>query len=76
MGVIRKISIGPDYKTGAMHYIVGQKVLNDTHEIHHIEQLNPERSVRIFIVNQKSEVLLWKEFGGAVPVSIEYNVDI
>ena len=27
---IRKISVGPDYKNGAMHYIVGQKVLNDS----------------------------------------------
>lgn len=24
---IRKISIGPDYKSGAMHYIVGQEIL-------------------------------------------------
>ena len=27
---IRKISIGPDYKSGAMHYLVGQKILGDT----------------------------------------------
>jgi len=24
---IRKISIGPDYKSSAMHYIVGQEIL-------------------------------------------------
>ena len=23
---IRKISVGPDYKSGAMHYIVGQDI--------------------------------------------------
>jgi hypothetical protein len=34
---IRKISVGPDYKGGAMHYIVGQKVLGDTYEIHLIK---------------------------------------
>ena len=34
---IRKISIGPDYKSGAMHYIVGQKVLGDSYEIRHIK---------------------------------------
>jgi hypothetical protein len=34
---IRKISIGPDYKGGAMHYLVGQKVLGDTSEIHLIK---------------------------------------
>jgi len=31
---IRKISIGPDYKSGAMHYIVNQEILNGTHRIH------------------------------------------
>ena len=35
---IRKISIGPDYKGGAMHYIVGQRVLGDSNEIHLIIQ--------------------------------------
>ena len=34
---IRKISIGPDYKSGAMHYLVGQKVLNGEYCIHLIQ---------------------------------------
>ena len=34
---IRKISIGPDYKSGAMHYIVGQEVLNGSYKIHLIK---------------------------------------
>ena len=34
---IRKISIGTDYKNNSMHYIVGQKVLGDSHEIHLIK---------------------------------------
>ena len=33
---IRKISVGPDYKGGAMHYIVGQAVLSGAYKIHHI----------------------------------------
>ena len=33
---IRKISVGPDYKSGAMHYIVGQEILNGTHSIYKI----------------------------------------
>ena len=37
MSIIRKISIGPDYKSGAMHYITGQSVLNNTHTIHLIK---------------------------------------
>jgi len=34
---IRKISIGADYKSGAMHYIVGQSVLGGSHQIHLIQ---------------------------------------
>lgn len=73
---IRKISVGPDYKGGAMHYIVGQNVLGDTNEIHLIK-LDPERqSIKIYIINVKNEVLLWKEFNSTIPISIEYNINI
>ena len=73
---IRKISVGPDYKNGAMHYIVGQKVLNDTQEIHLIKYDEEKKSIKIYIINEKQEVVLWKEFNDTVPVSIEYNINI
>jgi len=71
---IRKISVGPDYKGSAMHYIVGQKVLNDTHEIHLIRFAPDTGSIKIHIINEKSEVMLWKEFNHTIPVAIEYNI--
>ena len=71
---IRKISIGPDYKSGAMHYIVGQKILGDSNEIHLIKR-NEFNSVLIYIINIKEEVVLWKEFTAPMPISIEYNID-
>lgn len=73
---IRKISVGPDYKGGAMHYILGQKVLNDTQEIHLIKYDDSRQSIKIFIINEKSEVVLWKEFSNTIPVAIEYNINI
>lgn len=73
---IRKISIGPDYKGGAMHYIVGQKVLGDSNEIHLIRVNAEKHSVQIFIINEKSEIVLWKEFNSTIPISIEYNINI
>ncbi len=73
---IRKVSIGPDYKGGAMHYIVGQSVLNDTQKIHLITTNNIDSSIRIYIINSKDEIVLWKEFNNTVPVSIEYNINI
>lgn len=72
---IRKISVGPDYKNGAMHYIVGQKILSDTNEIHLIKFDSERLSIKIYIINDKEEVVLWKEFTNSVPISIEYNIN-
>jgi hypothetical protein len=71
---IRKISIGPDYKSGAMHYIIGQKVLGDSNEIHLIKR-DEFKSILIYIINCKEEVVLWKEFTAPMPISIEYNIN-
>jgi hypothetical protein len=73
---IRKVSIGPDYKGGAMHYLVGQKVLGDTNEIHLIKFNSTKESIQIYIINEKSEIVLWKEFNSTIPISIEYNINI
>jgi hypothetical protein len=51
---IRKIAIGPDYKGGAMHYIVGQKVLGDSNEIHLIKYDDRKQSIKIYIINLRS----------------------
>jgi hypothetical protein len=72
---IRKISIGSEYKTNAMHYIVGQKVLGDTNEIHLIRFDENRKSFKIYIVNLKEEIVLWKEFYLPIPISIEYNIN-
>ena len=71
---IRKISVGPDYKGGAMHYIVGQKILGDTYEIHLIKLEDFTQTIKIFIINELNEILLWKEFTQTIPISIEYNI--
>jgi len=69
---IRKISIGPDYKT-AMHYIVGQRVLNDTHEISLVNY--EDGFFKIWIINDSEEVILWKSFNSSMPTSIEHNIN-
>ena len=74
MSIIRKISIGPDYKSGAMHYITGQSILNNSHIIHLIK-FNKNNSIEIWIESENSEIILWKEFTESVPVSIEYNIN-
>jgi|TARA_R110000803_G_scaffold30715_3_gene69056 hypothetical protein len=69
---IRKISIGADYKSGAMHYIVGQDVLGGSYVIHLIQK--ESTSYKIWIIKEK-EVLLWKEFRFTMPISLEYNIN-
>lgn len=71
---IRKISVGPDYKSGAMHYLVGQEILNGKYFIHLIQHLEASGSIKIWI-QRKDEILLWKEFNSHIPVSIEYNIN-
>jgi hypothetical protein len=69
---IRKISIGADYKSGAMHYIVGQEVLGGSHTIHLIQ--HHDQSYKIWI-QKNEEVYMWKEFLSTLPISIEYNIN-
>jgi|TARA_R110000803_G_scaffold195374_1_gene258577 hypothetical protein len=72
---IRKISVGPDYKSGAMHYIAGQQILNGSYKIHLIKFDSSRDSIVIWIQNQKEEIVLWKEFTNTMPISIEYNIN-
>ena len=69
--LIRKISIGSDYKNEAMHYAVGQEVYGG-HKISDI--LEDEGSYKIFITKNK-EILPWKLFNSNMAVSVEYNLD-
>jgi hypothetical protein len=69
--LIRKISIGPDYKGGAMHYIVGQTVLKGDHTIHLIKESH--EGIEIWIEGD-GEIYLWKSFTDTMPISIEYNI--
>tara|TARA_R100001015_G_C4503101_1_gene77024 strand:- start:264 stop:488 length:225 start_codon:yes stop_codon:yes gene_type:complete len=71
---IRKISIGSNYKSDAMHYLVGQEVLGGKYFIHLIQYVEKSDSIKIWIQNN-GEILLWKEFNSHMPVSIEYNIN-
>lgn len=70
---IRKISIGADYKSGAMHYITGQDVLGGKYQIHLIQHDHTHDSYKIWIIKGE-EILLWKEFKNTLPISLEFNI--
>lgn len=71
---IRKISIGGNYKDGAMHYVKGQNVLNGSHLIHMIQFDHNTMSFKVWIESD-GEILLWKEFNNCMPVSLEYDIN-
>jgi len=70
--IIRKISIGADYKNEAMHYSVGQEVYGG-HTISHILFEDEDSSYNIFI-KKSNEVLPWKKFNSNMAISIEYDL--
>jgi len=71
--VIRKISIGADYKNEAMHYSVGQQVYGG-HEISHILYEPKDTSYNIYI-KKNGEILPWKKFNSHMAISIEYDLE-
>ena len=71
MKLIRKISIGSDYKDNAMHYSVGQGVYGG-HEITDI--LETEDGYDIYI-KKEDEIKPWKTFNKNMSISVEYNLD-
>ena len=70
--VIRKISIGADYKNDAMHYSVSQEVYGG-HTISHILLEDEDSSYNIYI-KKNNEVLPWKKFNSNMAISIEYDI--
>lgn len=69
--LIRKISIGKDYKNDAMHYSVGQEVYGG-HKICDIIESKDQYSV---FIQKGNEVLPWKDFNKNMAISVEYNLE-
>jgi len=68
--LIRKISIGKDYKNEAMHYSVSQEVYGG-HTICDIIEEDDKYSIYI---KKEKDVLIWKDFNKNMAVSVEYNL--
>ena len=71
MNLIRKISIGKDYKNDAMHYSVDQEVYGG----HVIDSKLEEKDKFSIYIRKGSEVIPWKDFNKNMAVAIEYNID-
>jgi hypothetical protein len=71
MGIVRKISIGRDYKNDAMHYAVGQEVYGGHTIVNIIEE---ENKYSIYIQKGK-EILPWKEFNKNMAIAVEFDLE-
>jgi uncharacterized protein involved in high-affinity Fe2+ transport len=70
--IIRKISIGSDYKNDAMHYSIGQEVYGG-HKIAYIIFDAADASYNIHI-KKDNEVVPWKKFNSNMAISVEYDL--
>ena len=68
--IIRKITIGKDYKNDSMHYSVNQEVYGG-HIICDI--LEDEDKYSIYITKD-NQIMPWKDFNKNMAISIEYDL--
>ncbi|MDB2651749.1 hypothetical protein N9Y26_00210 [bacterium] len=68
--LIRKITIGKDYKIDAMHYSVGQEVYGG----HTICDIFEEKDKYSIYIRKGNDVLPWKDFNKNMAISVEYNL--
>ena len=68
--LIRKITIGKDYKIDALHYSVGQEVYGG----HTICDIVEEKEKYSIYIKKNKDVMPWKDFNKNMAVSVEYNL--
>ena len=71
MSLVRKISIGKDYKNDAMHYSVGQEVYGG----HIISEIVEQPDKFSIFIKKGKEVLPWKDFNKNMAIAVEYNLE-
>ncbi len=70
MSLVRKISIGRDYKNDAMHYAVGQEVYGG----HTIANIIEEKDKYSIYIKKGDELLPWKDFNKNMAIAVEYDL--
>ena len=69
--IIRKITIGKDYKNDSMHYAVDQEVYGG----HKICDIIEEEDKYCIYIKKGDIVIPWKDFNKNMAISIEYNLE-
>jgi len=69
--IIRKITIGKDYKNDSMHYAVNQEVYGG----HKICDIIEEEDKYCIYIRKEKVVIPWKDFNKNMAISVEYNLE-
>jgi hypothetical protein len=69
--IIRKITIGKDYKNDSMHYAVNQEVYGG----HKICDIIEEEEKYSIYIKKEQVVIPWKDFNKNMAISVEYNLE-
>ena len=69
--IIRKITIGKDYKNDSMHYAVDQEVYGG----HRICDIIEEEDKYCVYIKKDKIVIPWKDFNKNMAISIEFNLE-
>ncbi len=69
--IIRKITIGKDYKNDSMHYAVDQDVYGG----HKICDIIEEEDKYSIYIKKEQVVIPWKDFNKNMAISVEYNLE-
>ena len=71
MKLIRKISIGRDYKNDAMHYATNQEVYGG----HTISDIKETETGYDIYITKNNETLPWKSINKNMSVVVEYDLN-
>ena len=69
--IIRKITIGKDYKNDSMLYAVEQEVYGG----HKICDIIEEEDKYSIYIRKEDIVIPWKDFNKNMAISVEYNLE-
>ena len=77
MKLIRKITVGAEYKNDAMHFTVDKPVSRNNWKMkdYILKEIIETKDAYELYIMKGDEVLPWKSFNKQMAISVEYDID-